>query len=262
MVLLPEAQLVAKVSCGGPRRPCSRPQTGPCATGRGRSKLPSTTWLMPKSTPTEISEIASSSVKSLLTIRNRRIFQNASRIAGSRRNGLENLALRLPGQALRDNWLAEAVHHPLVAGFEQRIIETFERRPARSLSLWTTNWKIPVSEHSIAVPQSSQSPCEACESPTEKQRAGYRDRQIDGAARVRCANCRDCRRNTRRDRIRHFGFLRRDGDQRRNVARRNPDSLQHIVIVDTPHDRPARPDSRSSDAAIPEGSRCGVQRKL
>src|SRR6266536_1603123 len=46
-------------------------------------QLPSTTWVMPKSTPTVIREIASSSVSFLVVIRNLRILRNASRKARS-----------------------------------------------------------------------------------------------------------------------------------------------------------------------------------
>ena len=40
--------------------------------------------------------------------------------------------------------------------------------PASSAFLCRINWNVPVSEHSIAVPQSSESPWEACGSPTER----------------------------------------------------------------------------------------------
>ena len=46
-------------------------------------QFPSTTWVMPKSTPTVIKEIASSSVSFLVVIRNLRILRNASRKARS-----------------------------------------------------------------------------------------------------------------------------------------------------------------------------------
>src|ERR1700683_1780720 len=46
-------------------------------------QLPSTTWVTPKSTPTEISEIPSSSVSPLVVIRKPRILRNASRSARS-----------------------------------------------------------------------------------------------------------------------------------------------------------------------------------
>ena len=46
-------------------------------------QLPSTTWVTPKSTSTEISEIASSSVNPLVFIRKLRILRNASRNARS-----------------------------------------------------------------------------------------------------------------------------------------------------------------------------------
>src|ERR1700693_2480390 len=42
-------------------------------------QFPSTTWVMPKSTPTVIKEIASSSVSFLVVIKNLRILRNASR---------------------------------------------------------------------------------------------------------------------------------------------------------------------------------------
>src|SRR6267154_407380 len=41
-------------------------------------QFPSTTWVMPKSTPIVIKEIASSSVSFLVVIRNLRILRNAS----------------------------------------------------------------------------------------------------------------------------------------------------------------------------------------
>jgi hypothetical protein len=46
-------------------------------------QFPSTTWVMPKSTPIVIKEIASSSVSFLVVIRNLRILRNASRNARS-----------------------------------------------------------------------------------------------------------------------------------------------------------------------------------
>src|SRR6478736_1294989 len=46
-------------------------------------QFPSTTWVMPKSTPIVIKEIASSSVSFLVVIRNLRILRNASRKARS-----------------------------------------------------------------------------------------------------------------------------------------------------------------------------------
>src|SRR5258705_9895095 len=46
-------------------------------------QFPSTTWVMPKSTPIVIREIASSSVSFLVVIRNLRILRNASRKARS-----------------------------------------------------------------------------------------------------------------------------------------------------------------------------------
>src|SRR4029450_7497055 len=46
-------------------------------------QFPSTTWVMPKSTPTVLKEIASSSVSFLVVIRNLRILRNASRKARS-----------------------------------------------------------------------------------------------------------------------------------------------------------------------------------
>src|SRR4029077_6278341 len=46
-------------------------------------QFPSTTWVMPKSTPMVIREIASSSVSFLVVIRNLRILRNASRNARS-----------------------------------------------------------------------------------------------------------------------------------------------------------------------------------
>src|SRR3954471_14460423 len=46
-------------------------------------QLPSTTWVMPKSTPIVIREIASSSVSFFVVIRNLRILRNASRKARS-----------------------------------------------------------------------------------------------------------------------------------------------------------------------------------
>src|ERR1700687_6214567 len=53
-------------------------------------QLASTTWVTPKSAPTDISEIASSSLIRCTVIRNRRSLRNASRIARSR---LEWLAI-------------------------------------------------------------------------------------------------------------------------------------------------------------------------
>src|SRR4030081_1067763 len=47
-------------------------------------QLASTTWVTPKSAPTDINEIASSSLKPCTVIRNRRSLRNASRIARSR----------------------------------------------------------------------------------------------------------------------------------------------------------------------------------
>src|SRR5262249_48060439 len=46
-------------------------------------QLPSTTWVTPKSTATEISEIASSLLKPLVFIKKPRILRNASRRARS-----------------------------------------------------------------------------------------------------------------------------------------------------------------------------------
>ena len=46
-------------------------------------QLPSTTWVTPKSTATEISEIASSSDSPLVVIRKARILRNASLSARS-----------------------------------------------------------------------------------------------------------------------------------------------------------------------------------
>src|SRR6266699_437635 len=46
-------------------------------------QFPSTTWVMPKSTPIVIKEIVSSSVSFLVVIRNLRILRNASRKARS-----------------------------------------------------------------------------------------------------------------------------------------------------------------------------------
>src|SRR5712671_1792051 len=46
-------------------------------------QFPSTTWVMPKSTPIVIKEIASSSVSFLVVMRNLRILRNASRKARS-----------------------------------------------------------------------------------------------------------------------------------------------------------------------------------
>jgi hypothetical protein len=46
-------------------------------------QLPSTTWVTPKSTPMEMSEIASSSVSPFVFMRKLRILRNASRKARS-----------------------------------------------------------------------------------------------------------------------------------------------------------------------------------
>src|SRR5688572_4695406 len=40
------------------------------------------------------------------------------------------------------------------------------------------SWNVPVSEHSMAVPDSSESPCEACESPAENTAPSTTTRQV------------------------------------------------------------------------------------
>src|SRR5882672_11251275 len=64
------------------RRPCSAHTLAPAnrlfLTMAWMPQLPSTTWVTPKSTAMDISEIASSSLNPLVVIRNARILRNAS----------------------------------------------------------------------------------------------------------------------------------------------------------------------------------------
>src|SRR5262249_59009712 len=90
-------------------------------------QLPSTTWVTPKSTPMDMSEIASSSVNPLVVIGKLRILRNASRRARSIEDFFVDLLLRLGAELLKIISEAEAVQDPFVLGFEQRVVQTRER---------------------------------------------------------------------------------------------------------------------------------------
>ncbi len=88
-----------------------------------------------------------------------RIFQNASRIGGIERRALVDLALRILTELGEIVGEAETVHNPLIGRFKQRIVEDRRQRLVpMSFFLCRMTWNIPVSEHSIAVPQSSSRP--------------------------------------------------------------------------------------------------------
>ena len=86
-------------------------------------QLPSTTWVTPKSTATELSEIASSSLNPLVVIRNVRTLRNASLRASSIEHFWVDLLLRCGAEFLEIMGVAKTVQHPFVLGFEQRVIQ-------------------------------------------------------------------------------------------------------------------------------------------
>ena len=90
-------------------------------------QLPSTTWVTPKSTATDISEIASSSLKPLRGHEEVPHLPECITHGEVDRRLLVDLALRVGPQLREVVGIAEAVEHPLVLGLEQRIVEPGER---------------------------------------------------------------------------------------------------------------------------------------
>ena len=129
-------------------------------------RLPSTTWVIPKSTPTESSEIAASSLKP--QPRHQQPPRLAESIAHRRiqRGFFVHLAQRRLAQLRQIIRMAEALHDPGILGLDQRVGQVLEQ-PCAWPRRCSFSLNVPVSEHSMAVPDTSPSPCEACGSPTE-----------------------------------------------------------------------------------------------
>ena len=87
-------------------------------------QLPSTTWVTPKSTPTEISEIASSSVNPF-GVHQETARHLAERIAQRKmdRGLFVDILLRRRSKLLQIVGEAEPVENPFVLSFEQRVVE-------------------------------------------------------------------------------------------------------------------------------------------
>ena len=110
------------------------------------------------------------------------------------------------------------------------------------------SWNVPVSEHSIAVPQSSESPWLACGIADREQRARHRDRIVERRALADPPVVDVAAGVARRDRVHAVGFVRAPGPSCRNAGGSAPGcpSARRSSAASS-CGRPAGRDSRWSD---------------
>src|SRR5260370_42278935 len=92
-------------------------------------------------------------------------------------------------------------------------------------------WKVPFSEHSIAVPHSSESPCEACESPTDNRPPSTANRIIHRGALADPPIIDVAAGIAGRNRIDDIGFLGRQAYYAEMRTYRNAHILQDAVVL-------------------------------